>query len=101
MGNLEKALPWKTKPKLTPKKKKNPLRKKAAIVATEREHQVNSLLNRLQTVRKEKHRIRKEASAKKKKVQEKRDAVTKEQKKKRYIKQGQQEVQRRKAMRLD
>merc|ERR1712203_103285 len=88
---LEESLPFKTKPKNELKRKENPLRKAAAIVATEREHQVNSLLNRLYTVRKEKHRLRKEASSKKrdtkekrdKFIQDKRDAVTKEMKKKR------------------
>mmetsp|Transcript_122197 Transcript_122197/g.225119 ORF Transcript_122197/g.225119 Transcript_122197/m.225119 type:complete len:1080 (-) Transcript_122197:67-3306(-) len=106
---LEEALPFKTKTKNSDKQRKTALQKKAAIVSSERDHAINSLLNRLYTVRKEKHRIRKDASAKKKAVkekqdkfiQDKRDAVTKELRKKRYIKQGMQESQRRKAMKME
>jgi len=106
---LEAALPFKTRNKVASKKAKDALRKKAAVVSSEREHEINSLMNRLLVVRKEKKRIRTEASQKKKTlkekrekfIQDKRDAVTKEVRKKRYIKQGNEEARRRKALRLD
>jgi len=90
-------------------KSKNKLRKKTAIVSSERDKQINGLLTRLQTVRKEKHRIRQASNEKRKAkkevqekfIQDKREAVKKEARKKRYIKEGQQEQQRRKAMRLE
>lgn len=106
---LEASLPFKTRPKLDSKKKKNGLSKKCAIVSSERERDINTLLIRLHTVRKEKYRLRKESSGKKKVlkekrdkfIQDKRDAYTKEAKKKRYIKEGEQEGQKRKSMKLD
>jgi len=106
---LESALPFKTKPKLDTKKRKNDLRSKVAIVSTDRERAINSLMTRLHTVRKEKKRIRQDASRKKKElkekreqfIQDKRDANTAETKKKRYIKEGHQEKHRRKALRLE
>lgn len=106
---LEAALPFKTKPKNDKKRRKNPLREKAAVVSSEREHAVNSLLQRLYTVQKQKRRIRVAANARKKAikdkreqfVQDKREAHTKETRKKRYIKEGRTEATRRKAMKLD
>merc|ERR1712224_956333 len=106
---LQKALPFKSKQKHDPKKSKNKLRKKTVVVSSEREKQINSLLTRLNTVRKEKHRIRQASNLRRKEkkevqekfIQDKRDAVTAEMKKKRYIKEGQQEQIRRKAMRLE
>merc|ERR1712113_284067 len=106
---LEAALPYKTKPKDQAPKKKNKLRKKAAIVSTEKERKVNDLLHKLYTVRNDKKRIRKEARTKKltikakreQFVQGKRDGHAKENNKKRYIKEGQREARNKKAMRLD
>jgi len=106
---LQNALPFKSKPKHEGKKSKNKLRKKTAVVSNEREKQINGLLNRLNTVRKEKHRIRQASNARRKSVkevrekfiQDKRDAVQAEMRKKRYVKEGQVEQQRRKAMRLE
>merc|ERR1712232_483019 len=99
---LEVALPFKTKPKNDRKKRKNPLRQKTAIVSSDRERDINRLMQRLQTVRKEKKRIRAKANAKKKVtkdkvqkfIQDRRDMHTKEAKKKRYIKQGEGEKQK-------
>jgi len=106
---LEMALPYKTKPKNDFKKKKSELKKKTAVVSSEREREINSLLNKLHAVRKEKYRIRKTGSMKKKVlhdkrekyVQDRRDAHTKEFKKKRHIKEGETEKKRRQALRLD
>merc|ERR1712113_890542 len=106
---LEAGLPFKTKPKNEFKKRKNPLRQKTAIVSSEKERAINQLMNRLHTVRKEKLRIKAKASAKKKAakavrdkfIQDKRDEHAKEAKKKRYIKEGEGEKQKRKAMRLE
>lgn len=78
-------------------------------MSSEREKEVNSLLSRLYTIRKEKARVRKESSERKKKVkevqdrfiQEKRDAHRKEAKKNRYIKEGQKDAKKRKAMMMD
>lgn len=106
---LQEILPFRNKHKFQPKKTKSELSKKSAIVSSEREKEVNSLLSRLYTIRKEKARVRKESSARKKKVkdvqdryiQEKRDAHMKEAKKKRYVKEGQQDAKRRKAMMMD
>lgn len=106
---LEAALPFKTKPKQDFKTRKNPLRKKTAVVSSDRERAINRLMTRLHTVRKEKQRIRAKASAKKKAtkavrekfIQDKREEVKKEARKKRYIKQGNEEKTKRKAMRLE
>lgn len=106
---LEASLPFKSKPKNESKKKKNKLGKKAAVVSSDHERAVNSLISRLYTVRKEKHRIRQDTKTKKKAIKEKREqfivdkreVVSKEIRKKRYIKQGNEEVQKRKKMRLD
>merc|ERR1712039_149407 len=100
---LEAALPYKTKPKNDFKARKNPMRKKTAIVSSDRERAINQLMNRLHTVRKEKLRIRSKASAKKKAakdarqkyIQDKREVVQKEARKKRYIKEGNEEKQKR------
>jgi ribosome biogenesis protein BMS1 len=107
--SLQKALPFKSAPKLDGKKKKNMLRKKTAVVSSEREKQINNLLSRLHAVRKEKQRIRQASNAKRKAtkevqdkfIQDKRDLVKKEARKKRYIKEGQTESKRRQAMRLE
>eukprot|EP00929_Paragymnodinium_shiwhaense_P049994 TRINITY_DN251_c0_g4_i1.p1 TRINITY_DN251_c0_g4~~TRINITY_DN251_c0_g4_i1.p1 ORF type:complete len:1096 (+),score=370.58 TRINITY_DN251_c0_g4_i1:146-3433(+) len=106
---LEEALPYQTKPKNEQKQKKSKLRKQAAVVSSPQEKAVNDLMRRLFTVRKEKQRIRQATSEKKrvikekreKFIQDKRDAHSKENRKKRYIKEGRQEQQRRKAMRLE
>lgn len=106
---LQATLPFRSKEKFQPKKKKTALSRKAAIVSSEREKEVNSLLSRLYTIRKEKARVRKESSERKKKVkevqdrfiQEKRDAHRKEAKKNRYIKEGQKDAKKRKAMMMD
>ncbi|CAJ1330640.1 unnamed protein product [Effrenium voratum] len=107
--SLEASLPFSAKKKFTPKKKKTELSQKAAIVSSGREKEVNNLLLRLHTIRKEKSRVRAEASERKKKVkevrdrfiQEKREAHRKEAKKKRYISEGQKETKKRKAMMMD
>lgn len=107
--NLEAALPYKSKPKEQAPKSKNALRKKAAVVSTHKERNINDLLHKLYTVRNDKHRLRTETRIKKnavkgkreKYVQDKRDGHKKEANKKRYIKEGQKEEKNRKAMRLD
>jgi len=106
---LEASLPFKTRPKNEHKRRKKPLRKKVAIVSSERERAVNTLMVRLNTVRKEKRRLRQETRGKKKAlkekreqfIQDKRDAHNEDTRKKRYIKEGNQEKQRRKAMKLE
>jgi len=106
---LQKALPFKTMHKREGKKSKNKLRKKTAIVSSEREKEINGLLIRLNTVRKEKNRIRKAGNVRRKNVkevrekfvQEKRDAVKVEVRKKRYVKEGMAETKKRKAMKLE
>eukprot|EP00928_Gymnodinium_smaydae_P096124 TRINITY_DN8426_c0_g1_i1.p1 TRINITY_DN8426_c0_g1~~TRINITY_DN8426_c0_g1_i1.p1 ORF type:complete len:1110 (+),score=354.23 TRINITY_DN8426_c0_g1_i1:59-3388(+) len=108
---LEAALPFKTRPKNDQKKQGKfvALRKKTAVVSSERDHQINSLMLRLHTIRKEKKRIREQASTKKKEIrekrdkfiQDKRDAHSAESRKKRYIKQGNAEKRQRQAMKMD
>lgn len=108
-SKLEAALPFKTMPKGQDNKKKNKLQKKTAIISSAQEKSVNSILNRLATIRKEKMKIRKESSTKKKLLKEKRSkfiedkraAREQENKKKRYVKQGEEEKQKRKALRLE
>jgi len=106
---LESGLPFKTRSKNTPKQNKHHLHKKAAVVSSEREKQINNLMSRLNTVKKERKRIRTQASAKKKVIKEKRDKWIQDKRdqhsadarKKRYIKQGNEEKRRRKALKLD
>jgi len=106
---LEADLPFSAKTKYKGKKKKTDLSKKTAIVSSERERAVNNLLHRLYTVKKEKARVREESNATRKKakqvrdkfVQDKRDAHNKETRKKRYVKEGQTETIKRKAMMMD
>mmetsp|Transcript_89612 Transcript_89612/g.253996 ORF Transcript_89612/g.253996 Transcript_89612/m.253996 type:complete len:1065 (+) Transcript_89612:195-3389(+) len=108
-SSLEQSLPFTSKRVSAPTKKMKPLRKKTAVVSSDHEKAINSLLTRLRTVRNEKARLRTAANAKKKAtkethdkfIQAKRDEVTAETRKKRYIKQGQQEQRRRKVMRLE
>lgn len=107
--SLETTLPFKSRQKMLTKESNDPLRKAKAVVMDERERRVNQLMERLAHVRKERQRIKRESgqkklAAKEKReafIQSKRDAHQQEAKKKRYIKQGNQEQQRRKAMRLD
>mmetsp|Transcript_85966 Transcript_85966/g.179761 ORF Transcript_85966/g.179761 Transcript_85966/m.179761 type:complete len:1088 (-) Transcript_85966:52-3315(-) len=88
---------------------KTDLDKKAAVVLSDRERQVNSLMNRLYTVRKEKKRIRDETATKKKAIKEKRDefiqqkreVVKKAEKKEHYMKKGKEETRKRKAMNME
>jgi len=106
---LQASLPFSAKTKFKGKKKKSDLSKRTAIVSSEKDKAVNSLLNRLYTVRKEKARVKQESNARRKKVkdvmdkfvQDKRDANQLETKKKRYIKEGQTETRKRKAMMMD
>lgn len=106
---LEGALPFRSKDKPTEPKKKSAHRKKAAVVLSDHEHKVNSIIERLKTVRKEKHRIRVNARETKKVVrqkhekfiQDKRDAVAKQFRKERYIKEGHEETRKRKRLHLD
>jgi len=108
---LQKALPFKSKTKHDPRKSKTAKAKerKTAVVSSAREKQINSLLTRLNTVRKEKNRIRQASNTRRREkkeahekfIQDKRDVVSKEHRKKRYIKEGMQETVRRKAMRLE
>eukprot|EP00927_Polykrikos_kofoidii_P037709 TRINITY_DN31919_c0_g1_i1.p1 TRINITY_DN31919_c0_g1~~TRINITY_DN31919_c0_g1_i1.p1 ORF type:complete len:1080 (-),score=177.89 TRINITY_DN31919_c0_g1_i1:201-3440(-) len=107
--SLDVALPFKTRPKDERKKKKNALTKKTAVVSSDREKAINSLMTRLHTVRKERHRIRQAANTKRRVtkakreqfVQDKRDAHSMESRKKRYIKEGNEEKKRRRALKLD
>ncbi|CAK9022339.1 Ribosome biogenesis protein BMS1 homolog (Ribosome assembly protein BMS1 homolog) [Durusdinium trenchii] len=107
--SLQASLPFSAKQKLAPKKQKTALTRKAAIVSSEREKAVNNLIQRLYTIRKEKARVRQQASDRKRKVkevqdrfiQEKRDAHMKEAKKNRHVKEGQKDAKRRKAMMMD
>jgi ribosome biogenesis protein BMS1 len=106
---LDGALPFKSRSKNEKKKTPNKLRKKAAVVSSERDRSINSLMQRLHTVRKEKQRIRKDSSSKKKVLKEKREAFIQEKRdfhnmetrKKRYVKEGMEEGKKRKAMRLE
>lgn len=106
---LQANLPFSAKTKYKGKKKKTELSKKTAIVSSERERAVNNLLHRLHTVKKEKARVREISNSKRKKakevrdkfVQDKRDEHTKETRKKRYVKEGQTEGIKRKAMMMD
>jgi len=105
---LQNSLPFDRVAKLQMKARKN-LRDKAAVVPTDRERAVNSLLNRLYTVRKEKERIRTQANTKRKAlaekrqkfIQDKRDSHQKESKKLRYIKEGQEQSKKRQRLRLE
>ncbi|CAE7375608.1 bms1, partial [Symbiodinium necroappetens] len=107
--SLQASLPFKAKTRYLPKSRKTGLAKKAAIVSSEREKAVNALLHRLYTIRKEKARVRQEASSRRKKakevkdkfIQDKRDAHQKESRKLRYKKEGQKVAQKRKAMMMD
>jgi len=107
--SLQASLPFKAKTRYLPKSRKTGLAKKAAIVSSEREKAVNALLHRLYTIRKEKARVRQEASGRRKKakevkdkfIQDKRDAHQKESRKLRYKKEGQKVAQKRKAMMMD
>eukprot|EP00933_Yihiella_yeosuensis_P039287 TRINITY_DN3326_c1_g1_i1.p1 TRINITY_DN3326_c1_g1~~TRINITY_DN3326_c1_g1_i1.p1 ORF type:complete len:1083 (-),score=266.11 TRINITY_DN3326_c1_g1_i1:100-3348(-) len=106
---LQEALPFSAKHKFKGKKKVSELKKKTAIVSSERDKSINSLLQRLYTVRKEKQKVRQESNARRKKakdvqdkfIQDKRDANQKETKKKRYIKEGEELKKKRKAMMMD
>ncbi|CAE8645936.1 unnamed protein product [Polarella glacialis] len=107
--SLEASLPYNARNKYKGKKKKSELQQKTAIVSSERDRSVNSLLQRLYTVKKEKAKVRAEAGERRKKqkavqdkfLQDKRDAHSLETRKKRYIKEGQQETRKRKAMMMD
>jgi len=104
---LQEALPFQFMSKGR-ERKKDALRKKAAVVSSDRDRAINGLLTRLHTIRREKERIRTQASAKKKAakekreqfIQDKRDVHTKEAKKKRYQEQGKKLAKRQKALRL-
>jgi len=105
---LQNSLPFDVQKKLQAKKRTN-LRDKAAVVPTDREQAVNSLLSRLYTVRKEKESIRTQANTKRKTlaekrqkfIQDKRDAHQKESKKLRYMKEGQEQAKKRQRLRLE
>merc|ERR1740121_3492895 len=108
-SKLEAALPFMTKTKDTKAKYKHKLAKKAVVVSSERDKAINSLMDRLHVVRKEKARIRTQAREKKKVIkakqekfiQDKRDAVTAQFKKERYMKQGHEELRKRRRLHLD
>lgn len=107
--NLEMSLPFKTKPKNDKKASGNVMNKKTAVIRSEREKSVSSLISRLYTVQKAKRKLRGEQSTKKKVtkekrekwIQDKREAYAKDNKKKRYVKEGMEETKKRKAMRLE
>ncbi|CAK9054471.1 unnamed protein product [Durusdinium trenchii] len=100
--SLQASLPFSAKQKLAPKKQKTALTRKAAIVSSEREKAVNNLIQRLlrraldtvwdreravgsgsatrrlYTIRKEKARVRQQASDRKRKVKEVQDRFIQE-----------------------
>ena len=99
---IQAALPFKSKPKLEAKSKRKSLDQKRAIPLERRERAAATLIQQLNTIRNEKKAIRKEAdskrraaAAKKHKVaQDARDAHTKEERKRKYVQQGQAEKKR-------
>jgi len=108
-ANLEASLPFKSKQKLQEKKKISDLEKKTKTLSTAEEKETRYLIQRLETIRKQRIAKKKETSVRKlqlklKKeafIQAKRDGYTKERKKKEYIKKGQQEGQSRKRLRME
>merc|ERR1711904_347435 len=107
---LEGALPFATKPKNDQKRKpKSALKRAAAIVTSEEDKKVTHLLQRLRTVKNEKRAKKQETSKKKRALKEKREefisarriAHEKENRRKRVIKASNEEVRRRKALRLE
>merc|ERR1719440_2164619 len=93
---LEKRLPFSSKTKTAPEKKLSGLKRQRAVVRSDAEKAVDGLLGRLGMIRKEKTEAAKTARDKKfaakakaeKFVQDKRDAVKKDIKKKLHAKAG-------------
>jgi len=106
---LEAALPFKTKSKLKEKRKVTKLEKQAKIVSSKEEKEVRFLMDRLETIRKERreHKLnkRKEKVAIKEKreafIQAKRDGNTKENRKREYVKTGKRDQAQRKRLRME
>jgi len=106
--HLEEALPFRTRTKVQ-KSSTGKLRQKAAIVSSERELAVNSLLERLKTVKRMREQAKRQVSKKKREVkeardkfiQDKRDEHTREAKTKKHKEASQKELQKRKAMKMD
>ncbi|CAD7958470.1 unnamed protein product [Amoebophrya sp. A25] len=118
--SVESNLPFKTVPKLEMRTRKKAdewateeskmiNRAVTSLLKTDREHQVDSALQRLQTVKVDKLRKnteRRKAKTlekvrKEEKIQALRDAHTKENRKAKYVKQGKEEEKKRKKMRLE
>ncbi|GLI71471.1 hypothetical protein VaNZ11_016609 [Volvox africanus] len=100
--SLQAALPFKTKPKLEPKRRRKTLEQKRAVVMEPGEKKAYTLIQQLNTIRNEKTRKRQELSkrrhaqyeAKKAAEQEWRARHNKEERKKRYREAGQEEKRR-------
>ncbi|CAN0184993.1 unnamed protein product, partial [Ectocarpus fasciculatus] len=96
---LQAALPFASKPKLAPKRKKKGYLSKRAVVMEPAEKRKVSLMQALATIRNEKVAIRKEAAQRRKqanmqkqaKVSEAFDGVRKEERKRKYRTQGKEE----------
>ncbi|KAF4691800.1 Glycoside hydrolase 2 (Mannanase, beta-galactosidase) [Perkinsus olseni] len=107
--SLKKQLPFKSKAKVQEAKEKTKLDKKAAVVRSKEDKDVASLLQRLYTIRQQRTKQRREANerrwAKKKAAQHEVDVIrednAKENRKKRYVKEGMRQEQQKKRMRLD
>ncbi|GIL90192.1 hypothetical protein Vretimale_16386 [Volvox reticuliferus] len=99
---LQAALPFKTKPKLEPKRKRKTLEQKRAVVMEPAEKKAYTLIQQLSAIRNEKTRKRQELSkrrhaqyeAKKAAEEEWRARHNKEERKKRYREAGQEEKRR-------
>eukprot|EP00397_Hematodinium_sp_SG-2012_P009851 GEMP01009948.1.p1 GENE.GEMP01009948.1~~GEMP01009948.1.p1 ORF type:complete len:996 (-),score=245.75 GEMP01009948.1:342-3329(-) len=106
---LEAALPFNSKRKLVEKRIKTSLEKKTKIVSSEAEKEKRFLVQRLETIRRDRATKKKDKSVKKLQLKEKREAFiqtkrnehTKERKKKEYVKQGKMETQKRKRLRME
>ncbi|EFJ46282.1 hypothetical protein VOLCADRAFT_62777 [Volvox carteri f. nagariensis] len=100
--SLQAALPFKTKPKLEPARKRKTLEQKRAVVLEPGEKKAYTLLQQLNAIRNEKARKRREQSARRHEQYDKKKAAeeewrtkyNKEERKKRYREAGQVEKRR-------
>ena len=94
---LQASLPYKTKPKLEPKRKRKTLDQKRAVVHEPEEKKMISLIQQLNSIRNEKAAKRRATNERRKLEQEKKQAqdlaarkeIAREERKKRYVEQGQ------------
>lgn len=106
---LEKRLPFASRAKVQKQKKLKGMAKARAVVRSDREKEVDGLLNRLNLIRKERAVKKETGKVKKRVAKEKqvayvqglRDAVKKDARKKKLAKDGAAEKRKRASMRLD